>query len=1304
MSQVLRTGKILSIILLHVVLFYSSIKAQEGVYQVNWITNGKITTEVDGHFRILQYLRCENVDYLADYIPRYVRHFKILPDNKKYSLQNIHYQAVPDSLLTDVYLPEELPEFKPAARVYSASHTSTFLDISIPAVRRNETQGSLERLISFELVSHPLTQAEKELKNSPPDKSANSSLLASGYWYKIKVTESNVYKLTYSDISGMGFSDPSNIRVFGHGGEQLSYYNSDPRPVDLVEIPIYMNKGSDGVFNEGDFILFYAEGPVTWDYDSTNYIFSQKIHAYSGAIYYFLTTSHGTAENVLSFDNRNLNHNVDVNTFTDYACYEKEHYNLIGSGRIWYSVQITEEPFDTVFSFPNIITNSPIKVRSRVAGRSVGEGRLAQLFINGEEVESVAFSTIPGTFSWMTYGYNKILKKEYNSSAGEQTIGVEFDRYDLNDKAYLDYITINARSRLLLSNSLLFFRDENSVGEGNIARYSIQNATSNTRVWDITDLNQTFAIQGEFSSNQYQFKASANEIRQYVAFNIDGSFPKPAIDPDETGVGEVSNQNIRALPVREYIVIAPSEFLEQAGRLADYREQHNGFSTLVVTPQMIYNEFSSGTPDVSAIRDFVRHQYLKSNSTDSLKYLLLFGDGSFNNLMNTSGNTNYILTYQSEESLVPTRSYVSDDFFGMLDDNEGDFDGGLSGYLDIGIGRLTVKLNDGSDYEADDIVNKIISYDTCKFTDWRRTLCFVGDDGFDPGGVLEQSNPHMSSADDFANYVEQNYPGFELKKVYLDAYPQVNTASGSTYPEVDRELESLFERGILIFTYSGHGSENQLSGERILEKQDVIGMDNGDVLPLFITATCQFSRYDDVKTEDNNIHNILAETTAGEEALINPEGGAIALFSTSRVVYSDSNRNLVLAVYANIFRKDYQGEQFFLGDIIKRAKNALGQEVNKLNFTLLGDPATKLAFPEFRICTDSVNSVSVDQELDTLKAFSRITISGYVAYDDSTKMDDFNGYVYPHVYDKITEITTFANDPDMSPFVYFDQKNLLYRGKATVTDGRFRFSFIVPKDISYNIDSGKISYYAENGTIDAKGEFRGVLVGGTNDDAEEDFDGPVIDLFMNDNRFVDGGITNTDPYIYAELFDEMGINTTGIGIGHDIVAILDEDYQEQYNLNDYYEATVDDFQSGTVRYQLSGIEEGEHFLSLKVWDVYNNSSEAYISFVVETGDGLILNSVYNYPNPATEFTYFQYTHNVPDDYHEVTLDVFDLSGRLVTQITETRYESGYVSYPLEWNLQSAGNNYLRPGVYPYRLKVKTSQGTAYINQKLIILR
>jgi hypothetical protein len=398
---------------------------------------------------------------------------------------------------------------------------------------------------------------------------------------------------------------------------------------------------------------------------------------------------------------------------------------------------------------------------------------------------------------------------------------------------------------------------------------------------------------------------------------------------------------------------------------------------------------------------------------------------------------------------------------------------------------------------------------------------------------------------------------------------------------------------------------------------------------------------------------------------------------------------------------DTSGNPYRLGEIVMMAKNKLGDQMNKLNFVLLGDPAMILQFPRYKILTDSINHISIENQMDTIKAFSKVTVSGYVATVDSTIISGFNGVVYPRVYDKAIEITTLGND-GKTPVTFMEQKNLIYKGIATINNGRFSFSFVLPKDISYNLGQGKISYYAENGTIDAKGETRELIIGGTDNTADQDNDGPDIELFMNNERFVDGGITNSNPYLYARLHDKNGINTTGIGIGHDLTAILDWNDLKPYVLNDYYLSDTNDFRSGTVFYPFSELEDGEHYLSMKAWDVFNNSSIVDISFVVTTGDNLFVNKVLNYPNPAYDYTEFQYTHNYPGEEHYVRLEIFDLSGRLVSSISRTMYESGFVSTPLPWN-RSLGSN-LRAGVYPYRLSVTTSGGTSYVNQKLIILR
>jgi hypothetical protein len=1278
------------------------LSAQEGVYQISWTDNGKEINEIDRKLITREYLKFEGAVYDNEYlIPRFSRTIRLKEySTDKFEIVNLKFEPVPDSLLHNLFLPEDIPMFESRAAVHRGG-TELYLNLSIDALQRNASNGNPERLMEFELVRVPGISAGK-MQTKAISKSAGSSILATGDWFKFKVNKTGIYKLTYEDILGMGLPNPENVSLYGHGGKQLSYSNADKRPVDLPEIPIYMNKGSDGVFGGGDYILFYAEGPVVWD--TLDSRFRQMLHLYSGSIYYFITTSHGPAHEIETIDNSGLSANVSVDSYNDYAYYEKERYNLIRSGRNWYSLQFDEAEFDTTFRFPNIIPGSKMYIDAVIAGRSEFN-RSTFLKVNSTIVDTIVTLPVSYKYSYNQYASDGKFKHSMINPGSEINIGLKFSQGQISDEAYLDYITVNARCQLRKDNEVLFFRDLNSVGENSIANFIINAVSGTTQVWDVTDITNITDLKGQQSGSTFEFIAPADKLRQYVLLDVNYDYPRPVIDKSKSGVGPVENQNIRALPVVNYLIIAQDVFYAQAERLAEYHRQNSNLTVQIVSPEQIYNEFSSGTPDVSAIRDFIRQHYQKSTPDDSLRYVLLFGDGSYNNRSYREGNTNFILTYQSFNSLSPTASYAADDFYGLLDDDEGGVVIGspridIEGKLDIGIGRLPVRSINGDDEEARVVIDKILNYNDESNFDWRRVLTFVGDDQQDEGGSSD-GTVHMRHADEMTTIIGNKYPGFEFKKIYLDAYEQIKSSTGAFYPAAKEDLMNSFKKGTLIFCYFGHGSENQLTGERVLQKTDVNSMKN-KFLPLFITATCQFSRYDDVAMEVQT-GEISAKTTAGEEALLNPDGGAIGLFSTTRVVYSSQNEALAIQLFNCIFDKDSNGKRLRLGDISRKSKNGLNDQINKLSFALLGDPAMLLAYPEFNVVTDSLNGVSVTENSDTLEAFSYVTVSGHVAYDDGSMISDFNGLVYPRVYDKKVKVVTLGND-EMDPFQYTDQKNLIYKGKASVQEGLFNFSFVVPKDISYSIGNGKISYYATNSNIDAKGQYTDMFVGGTNENANIDNQGPEIQLYMNDERFKDGGMTNRDPYLLAKLYDENGINTTGIGIGHDIVAAVDfEDYKSLI-LNDFYESDADDFRSGKVFYQLSDLGEGEHTLILKAWDVYNNSSDAIIGFVVNESDGLILEKILNYPNPASEITTFQYTHNAPDEVHQILLEIFDLSGRLITSISRNLYESGFVSEPISWNLRNSSGSNLGAGLYPYRLTVTTSLGKSYINQKLIIIR
>jgi hypothetical protein len=709
---------------------------------------------------------------------------------------------------------------------------------------------------------------------------------------------------------------------------------------------------------------------------------------------------------------------------------------------------------------------------------------------------------------------------------------------------------------------------------------------------------------------------------------------------------------------------------------------------------------------------FVKMFYDRSTGPEELpRYLLLFGDGSYDNKNRFgSANTNFIPTYQSLNSTLYTDTYVSDDYYGLLDDNEGLFLplGVSSEYVDVGIGRLPVKTKS----EARAGIDKIMRYtrtgfspnldnqsacdntqNASPFGDWRNNITFIGDD--EDGGLHQGSAPSLSGADQLAVLVDTTYDDYNVDKIYLDAYPQESTPGGERYPDVTRAIDKRVEKGCLIMNYTGHGGEVGLAHERVVEVAQINKWTNANNLPLFFTATCEFSRYDDPE-----------RTSAGEYVFLNPNGGGIALMTTVRLVFASPNftvnKNFFLAAFEPL-----NGEMPRLGDLIEYMKDQPGgNSVNSRNFTLLGDPALRLAYPMHDVITDSVNSNPVTASSnDTLRALSLVTVSGHLSDKGGNLLSNYNGVLYPTVFDKAQNITTLSNDgPPSPPFTFSLQKNILYKGKVSVKDGKFTFTFIVPKDIAYAYGIGRISYYAENGTEDANGFYEKIIIGGSNDSAVADNTGPEVSLYMNDAKFAFGGLTDENPDVYAILKDNNGVNTVGNGIGHDITAVMDGNTDDVIVLNDYYQADLNSYKSGTIRYPFTDLSEGKHTLSLKVWDVYNNSSQTYTEFVVSKSADLALEHVLNYPNPFTTKTQFFFEQNRCCQQLEVELQVFTISGKLVKNISKFVQAEGYRSDPIEWDGRDDFGDKIGKGVYIYKLKVKTDDGSAAEKfEKLVIL-
>jgi hypothetical protein len=1152
----------------------------------------------------------------------------------------------------------------------------------LPFIRTKD--GTVSQVDQFEIILEQ-EPAIAPLKSTRAGDWTDRSVLAEGNWFRISVEQSGMHRLTYEQLQAVGLSNPAAVRIYGSGARLLPEAFSRGYEDDLQPLPLYMNKGADDIFGPGDYLLFYAQGPVSWDFDEEQGMYLHRLHPYSWKGYYFVTDSYAAAEAPeeaqLSADSPT--HTVTAYDYRDYL--EEETYNLIHSGREWYgdlySVNLTG---NYPFLVPSRVAGEPVAIRVVAAARS-GVSSTFSAQANSNLLGTLSIPPTNLSHYTSTYAYETGRKFSYQPSQDQLTLTLVYNHPDANSQGWLNAIDLNARSSLSLAGSQLTFRDSRSVGPGNISEFRISGMPQNAIIWEITDPQHPRNIAYTPDGPVARFTVETHLHREFVAFLPGGTYPTPGYL--EEGTGPVDPQDLHGLVPPEMVILTPEIFLEQANRLARFRRDHDGLEVAVVTQQQVFNEFSSGTPDVTAIRNFMKMLYDRSaGSDDPFRYLLLLGDGSYDNRGSEEKhyNTNRILTYQSEESLAPTGSYVSDDYFGLLDTDEQMYDG----LLDIGIGRLPASDPE----EAEALVDKILAYQNPdKQGEWRNQLCFIGDD--------EDSNLHMQQADELATYVRDHYPAYNINKIYLDAYEQQELSTGPSYPDVTRAINDQVSRGALIINYTGHGGTQGLAHEKILTSYDIRNWNNPSKLPLFMTATCEFSRYDQYdRAEDLEI------TSAGESVLLNPQGGGIGLFTTTRLVYSGPNHALNERFYEVAFEKDSNQQNYRLGDIIMYSKNNTGAGINKRNFTLLGDPSLRLTYPRQRVVTDSINGSPVSAEPDTLSALQWVTVAGHLENEGGAPLNGFNGTIYPRVFDKERTVQTLANDGG-AVFTFQTRSNILYSGEATVTGGRFHFGFYIPKDINYALGPGKISYYGQTGDEDAQGSFEDFTVGGVDPDLAEDQVYPVIRLFMNDTLFRPGGITDSHPELLAYVSDNYGINTTGNGIGHDLTATLDGDHFNSVILNEFYQANTDSYNSGIIRYPYSQLEPGPHQVTVKVWDIHNNSTESTLDFIVVESEALLLEQLFNYPNPFSDRTWFSVEHNRPDQTLRLVLAIYNLSGEMVRIIDRQIESPGYRLEPVEWDGTSSGGAELGGGIYVYRATLSTEDGErASSSGKLIIAR
>jgi len=1108
---------------------------------------------------------------------------------------------------------------------------------------------------------------------------AESSVLSKGKWFKIAVTEDGIYRIDYSLLRQRGLENPSNPLIYGNNSGQLSYYNDDPKPDDLKESAIYIS-GGDNVLNEGEYLLFFAKGTGKWIYNYDTREYNYLRHNYSDTAFYFITSGPSPGKKIIPSITPSQPASYSSSESDALFIHEKDKDNLIKSGREWFEriSDITINP-----GYSDILVSEGIEYNIRVAARSsvqtifsLSEGSALRKSV---QVPPVNLNNTTGTYAEITGSSGK-------TEVGSQSPVFEVNFYSNGEQGaygWLDYLQLKARRSNLFNGKTSQFFDSESVGEGKITEFIINSKINNPVIWDVTDPLNAKNVQFDRSGEENKFKFRSDSLRTFIVFTMDKAI-SPVIKR-----AAMPNQDLHSSAPADMIIISHPLFLEYAEKLSTIHSANAGIISQVVTPEQIYNEFSGGIPDICAIRNFIRLKYLKQRGTlHPLKYLLLFGDGSYENRTPPPSNPNYIPTYQSKNSNVAVSSFTSDDFYGLLEEGEGE----VEGTEDIGIGRLPVSDTG----QAGLMISKINKYlDPVYMGDWKNVVCIAADD--------EDGNTHMSDAEGLATLLQDSVPFINVEKLYLDAFKQVTSANGQSYPDVNKSINDRINSGCLIFNYVGHGNENGLAHERVVTTDDINSWNNNGKLPLFITATCEFSRFDDM--EINIISGqMTGKTSAGEMVLLNKDGGGIALMSTTRLVYSAPNYTLNRNIFDCAFDRDDQGNTLCLGDIIRIAKNRTGNGTNKRNFTLLGDPALKLAFPwHGKIITDSVNNVSVSENTDTLKALSRITIAGHVEDPKGEMMNTFNGMVSPVIFDKAVKIKTLANDG--GAIMEFDlRNNILFSGKTRAQDGRFRFTFIVPQDIDYSFGNGKVSYYANADNEDMSGYYNGLIVGGFSDSAISDKEGPVIKLFMNDTLFRNGGITGSNPILMALIEDKAGINTTGSAIGHDLTGFLDNDRSRPFVLNGYFENEFDDYTKGKVIYNIGSLRDGSHSVTVKAWDNFNNSSEASLAFIVEPDEKFILRNLINYPNPFTGETRISAEHNRPEDEFDITINIFSLDGRKIKILKSREVSAGFVLTPLLWDGTIEGGKRAGRGIYPYSVTVKTNSGETAIGYgRMIIL-
>lgn len=1207
-----------------------------------------------------------------------------LIDENSLQISNIIYEDISVGELGDLNL-KNIPNSINASLKSIISRDKIFAFISISPIIKNEN--SYKKVISFTYNFSNSTTSRNSQETNTTQQLSNS-VLASGDWYRFYVEKSGVYKVTKDFLKNLGFNvnvDPRKIKIYGNGGRMLPLLNSTFYPNDLAENAIQFIGESDGVFNDNDYILFYAEGVDNWNEESQT-----NSNLFASKSYYYVTVTGDLGKRIQNFTQPTQASTLNITTFDDYQYHEVDLINIVRAGRQWFG-----EPFNInnvqefTFEIPNIVTSSPVNLNVTV-GSNAYNATSFKVESNGQLVGNINLTPISAG-SGTELNIASLPSNTSIAASNLIKIKLTYDNAGVpSSNAYLDNIILKSKRNLTGYGKQFRFQYNGTNTLSGIASYQLNSASGISTVWDITDIYNVTSIDNTTNQSNFSFKVPLGDTRKYIAIDLSDLYT-----PLKENSTRVANQNVKGTIFKnsqgvfqdiDYLIVTPEFLKPQADKLATFHSNYSRLNVKTVTLESIYEEFSSGKQDIAAIRNLIKYIYFNaSNPTKRIKYVNLFGDASFDYKNRIPNNSNIVPIYHALNSTTGGEaSYASDDFFGYMDPTEGNI-GYFFGGIDITVGRMLVSNNT----QAEEMINKVFEYNDLKsYGNWRNNYVAISDDSDKSSDASLQLKQNQ-----LADRIVLEKPFINVKKVLLDSYVQESSAGGNRYPKAREDIFNAFEKGALVFNYLGHGGEDGLTGERIWEKSDGQNLSNQYKYPLFITITCDFSRFDNPY-----------RPTAGEYTYWNPKGGAISMITTTRSIGQGSAEIFNDKLSEYLF--SYGSNQYTsIAEALRLAKNSNPSSSSNVVF-YIGDPALMLAIPKPKIRLTKVNDIPVTGTIPDLKSLAYIKLAGEVTDENNNLLPTYNGELAINIFDKNIIKATFNNDGNSPPINFNTLGETIFRGNASVVNGQFEFGFVVPRDIKIPVGNGRVSFYSKKNSefIDNSGVDTTIKIGGINTLATADTTPPTVKLFMNDESFVNGGTTNESPFFLAFLEDENGINTAS-GIGHDIVAILDGNESEPYIINDYYETELDNYKKGKLRYPFRNLAPGIHTITFKAWDVYNNPISAEIQFVVVSDDTMTLTNVLNYPNPFVNYTQFWFTHNHPYEPLEVQVQVMTITGKIVWSKNQVVFTEGFLCREITWDGKDDFGDKIGKGVYVYKLTVKSTVTNEQSEkfEKLVIL-